>query len=141
MGKEDKMLEAQKEESAKKVQYCKEVIDMMLEEGLPVTPYSVWKKTALSKTFIYKNEEIANYIEEHRSDKKYNYTKYSQQDVMIERIEILERENTRLRKELNRYKSESLEHAITENAILHRRLAYYEKLVTDGLIPPLPEEQ
>lgn len=41
MGKEDKMVEAQKAYSAEKVRYAKEVVDTMLENGESVTPYSV----------------------------------------------------------------------------------------------------
>ena len=52
MEKNTKMVEAQKEESVRKVKYIKEIIDQMLEEGMAVTSYTVWKRSGLSKALI-----------------------------------------------------------------------------------------
>ncbi len=139
MAKEDKMIQAQKEESAEKVRYAKEVVDTMVENGETVTPYTVWKKSHLSKSFIYTNEEVKGYIDQFRSEKKYNYRKYTPQDVMEQRIYDLEKENEYLKKELRYYKNYSLEQALSENQILKHRLAKYEELEKAGIIV-LPDE-
>ena len=73
MGKEEKMVEARKLESARKVAYAKEIVNEMMEQGIPVTPYTVWKRSGLSKAFFYTNKEVIAYIEQNRSQKKYNY--------------------------------------------------------------------
>ncbi len=82
VGKEDKMVEAQKAYSQEKVKYAREVVDTMIENGEVVTPYSVWKKSGLSKDFIYTNEEVKAYISKHRSEKEYNYRQLTQCDLM-----------------------------------------------------------
>lgn len=55
MAKEDKMIEATRAKSARKVELLKGVVDEIIEKGIAVTPYSAGKKTGLSKTFIYGN--------------------------------------------------------------------------------------
>lgn len=134
MARQDKMIEVQKQESAKKVAYAKQVVDMMIENGEAVTPYSVYKKSNLSKAFIYTNEEVQTYIAEHRSEKKYNYRKYTPEDVAQERIAELEREVEMLRKALARYKKETMESLMNQNQILKYKLARYEELEVKGLI-------
>lgn len=139
MAKTDKMIEVQKQESAKKVAFAKQIVDMMIENGEAVTPYTVHKKSNLSKAFIYTNEEIQSYIAEHRSEKKYNYRKYTPEDVKQERIQELEKEVEMLRKALSYYKQETMESLINQNQILKYQLEKYEKLVEDGIIV-IPEE-
>jgi polyhydroxyalkanoate synthesis regulator phasin len=134
MANYDKMIEAQKAYSEEKVAYAKEVVDVMVEHGEAVTPYSVWKKSKLAKSFIYSNKEVAAYIEEHRSQKEYNYRKLTEQDVAQERIDYLEKEIAHLRKELKMYKEVSVEALLTENQLLKHRLTKYEKLAEQGLI-------
>ena len=139
MSKTDKMVEVQKKESAKKVAYAKQIVDMMIKNGEAVTPYTVHKKSNLSKAFIYTNEEVKAYIEEHRSEKKYNYRKYTPEDVAQERIQELEKEVEMLRKALSYYKKETMESLINQNQILKYRLEKYEKLVEEGIIV-IPED-
>lgn len=134
----DKMLEAQRAYSEEKVAYAKEVVDMMVQNGEAVTPYSVWKKSKLAKSFIYTNEDVKAYIEEHRSQKEYNYRRLTEVDVAQERIDYLERELAHLRKELKMYKEASIEALLTENQLLKYRLSKYEELAAQGLIK-LPE--
>lgn len=134
MAKHDNMVRRQKTYSIEKVAYAKEVVDVMIANGESVTPYSVWKKSRLSKSFIYTNQEVAEYIEEHRCEKKYNYRKYTADDVREEYIEQLEKENAMLKKELSNYKQETLESLMNENQILKHRLQKFEKLVEDGII-------
>lgn len=140
MGKEEKMVEAQKAYSQEKVKYAKEVVDTMIENGEAVTPYSVWKKSGLSKAFIYTNEDVKTYISKHRSEKEYNYRQLTQRDLMQERIDYLEREVTALRKELKYYKQASYEALVNENQILQHRLNKYLKLEEQGLIK-LPDKE
>lgn len=139
MAKSDKMVEVQKKESAKKVAFAKQIVDMMVENGEPVTPYTVHKKSNLSKAFIYTNEEVKAYIDEHRSAKKYNYRKYTPEDVKQERIRELEKEVELLRKALSYYKKETMESLINQNEILKYKLARYEELVEKGIIV-IPED-
>ena len=139
MSKTDKMVEVQKKESAKKVAYAKQIVDMMIKNGEAVTPYTVHKKSNLSKAFIYTNEEVKAYIEEHRSEKKYNYRKYTPEDVAQERIQELEKEVEMLRKALSYYKKETMESLINQNQILKYRLEKYEKRVEEGIIV-IPED-
>lgn len=134
MGKEEKMIEAQKLESAKKVEYTKKVVDEMIEQGIAVTPYTVWKRSGLSKGFIYTNEEVKAYIEEHRSEKKYNYRAYTPQDILYEKVEQLEKENTYLKRMLRQMELESYEALLIQNQILKSRLEKYESLIAKGII-------
>ena len=98
MGKEDNMIKSQKEKSNKKVKYVKDLIDEMIEEKVPITSYTVWKRSGLSKGFIYTNEEITSYIATHKSNEKYNVRKVSSADVLAEKKAISERENKRKEK-------------------------------------------
>lgn len=136
--KEDKMIEAQKAYSEEKVKLLKEVVDMMVANNEAVTPYSVMKKSGLSKAFIYTNGQAKAYIDQHRSQKEYNVRKLTTQDVMQERIEELEKENARLRKELKFYKDTSFEMLLNENQLLKYRLEKFEALANQGVIN-LPE--
>ena len=53
MAKEDKMIMTVRQKSDEKVEYLKKVVDEMIRLNLVVTPYTVWKRSGLSKTFIY----------------------------------------------------------------------------------------
>ena len=59
---------------------------------------------------------------------------------MQERIEELEKENAKLRKELRYYKQASLETLLNENQLLKYRLQKFEELVNQGIIK-LPENK
>ena len=134
------MIEAQKAYSEEKVKLLKEVVDMMIANGEAVTPYSVYQKSGLSKAFVYTNGEANAYIDQHRSEKQYIIRKLTTQDVMQERIEELEKENAKLRKELRYYKQASLETLLNENLLLKYRLQKFEELVNQGIIK-LPENK
>lgn len=142
MGKEHKMIEMQKQMSAEKVLFAKDTVDAMIEAGEAVTPYTVWKKSKLSKSFIYNNKEIMDYIAAHRSEKKYNYRKYTADDVNAAYIVTLEKENEFLRRELNQMRHADLKELLDENQILRYRLAKYEELVKQGFLTnPKTEEK
>lgn len=134
MGREDKMIEASKADSARKVKYVKEIIDNMVEMGIAVTPYSVWKKSGLSKGFIYTNEEVKEYIAKYRTDERYNSRKYTREDVFEQKIKELEAEIAFLKKELYVVRKQGLDALIMENQTLHARLEKYEELEHQGLI-------
>lgn len=134
MAREDKMIEATKAESEKKIQYVKEIVDEMVNSDVAVTPYSVWKRSGLSKGFIYTNEEVKEYISQHRSDKPYNMRKYSQEDVFEQKIHDLEMEIARLNRELFEARKGTIEILTAENKQLKERLAKYEELERKGLI-------
>lgn len=139
MAKQDKMIEAQKEMSLEKVRYAKEVIDLMRENGETITAYTLQKKSKLSKSFIYNNAEVMEYLNQFRSEKKYNYKKYTPETASDELVEKLQKENAMLRKELSYYKDATLKELIDENQILRYRLRKFENLVSQGIIE-LPED-
>lgn len=91
-------LGSQKKESKFKVEYVKQIVDKMVEEGIAITNYFVWKKPGLSKGFICQNEEVKEYIEKFKSEKSYNYRKFSQIDVYERKINDLEKEVAYLRR-------------------------------------------
>lgn len=134
MGRTDKMVEASKEDSARKVSYVKEIVDDMVRLNIPVTSYSVWKKTGLSKGFIYSNEEVKEYISQFKSDKRYNSRKYGREDVFEQKVKELEAEIAFLKKELYLARKEGLDAIVMENRNLKQRLEKYEKLVSQGLL-------
>ena len=142
MGKADKMIEAQKEESKFKVEYVKQIVDEMVKEGIAITNYSVWKKSGLSKGFIYQNEEVKEYIEKFKSEKSYNYRKFSQIDVYERKINDLEKEVAYLKRLLRNVQKENLESLYFENKVMKRRLEVYEELEKQGIIerPNFSEE-
>lgn len=123
MGKEDKKVEARKLESARKVAYAKEIVNEMMEQGIAVTPYTVWKRSGLSKAFFYTNKEVIAYIEQNRSKKKYNYKAYTPQDVLQERVEQLEKENAYLKRMISRIELESYEALLVQNQVLKNKLS------------------
>lgn len=131
MSKEENMIKTQKKMSAEKVAYAKDIVDSMIKKGEAVTPYSVWKKSHLSKAFIYSNEEVKKYIEAHRSEKKYNYRSYDKRDVLEEKITYLERENSLLRKDLQIFRDSTIEYLANENQLLRHRLQKYEELLRE----------
>ena len=128
MGKEDKMIELRKLASARKVGYAKEIVNEMKEQGIAVTPYTVWKRSGLSKAFFYTNEEIMAYIQQNRNEKKYNYKSYTPQDVLQERVAQLEKENAHLKRMIQQQELESYEALLVQNHVLRKRLSKYEGL-------------
>lgn len=108
MAKYDKMIEATRAKSKRKVELLKKTVDDMIKNNIPVTPYSVGKLTGLSKTFIYKNKEAISYIEKHRSNERFNSRKCITKDCDTNSPykrsnKELEEENARLRKIIKKY--------------------------------------
>ena len=134
MAKEDKMIAATRAKSARKVEQLKAAVDEMVEKGIAVTPYSVGKKTGLSKTFIYKNEEAKAYIEEHRSSERYNERKYERKEELEHQVKTLKREQTYAQKVTEELNNQILQELIEENERLKEIVAKYEKLVEMGLL-------
>ena len=115
MAKEDKMIEATRAESAKKVELLKVAVDEMVEKGIAVTPYSVGKKTGLSKTFIYNNQEVKKYIEKYRSKERYNERKYERTEELEHQVKTLRREQTYTPKITEELNNQLLQELIEEN--------------------------
>lgn len=134
MAREDKMIAATRAKSEAKVQLLKDTVDKMIAEGIAVTPYSVGKKTGLSKTFIYGNEEAKDYIEAHRSPERYNERNYDKVEDLQNQVKYLQKEKTHADKvtdEVNKYVYEQL---LAENKRLKEIVSKYEKLVEMGLL-------
>ena len=134
MAKEDKMIAATRAKSAKKVELLKAAVDEMIEKGIAVTPYSVGKKTGLSKTFIYGNQEAKEYIEKYRSKERYNERKYERTEELEHQVKTLKREQTYAQKVTEELNNKLLQELIEENERLKEIVAKYEKLVEMGLL-------
>lgn len=134
MAKEDKMIAATRAKSARKVEQLKAAVDEMVEKGIAVMPYSVGKKTGLSKTFIYKNEEAKAYIEEHRSSERYNERKYERIEELEHQVKTLRREQTYAQKVTEELNNHILQELIEENERLKEIVSKYEKLVEMRLL-------
>lgn len=134
MAKEDKMIAAIRAKSAKKVELLKTTVDEMFKKGIAVTPYSVGKKTGLSKTFIYNNQEAKEYIEKYRSEERYNERKYEKAEELEHRVKRLKREQTYAKKVTEELNNKLLQELIEENERLKEIVVKYEKLVEMGLL-------
>jgi len=139
MAKEDKMIEATRAKSAKKVELLKAAVDEMVEKGIAVTPYSVGKKTGLSKTFIYGNDEAREYIEKFRSEERYNEREYDKVEELEHQVRSLKRQQTYAQKVTEELNNKMLQELLEENARLKEIVAKYEKLVEMGLLK-IPED-
>lgn len=134
MAKEDKMIEATRAKSARKVEQLKAAVDEMIAKGIAVTPYSVGKKTGLSKTFIYNNQEAKEYIEKYRSKERYNERKYERTEELEHQVKTLKREQTYAQKVTEEINNQLLQELIEENERLKEIVSKYEKLVEMGLL-------
>lgn len=134
MAKEDKMIEVTRAKSARKVELLKATVDEMVQKGIAVTPYSVAKKTGLSKTFIYKNMEAKEYIEKYRLDERYNEYKYDKAEELEHQVRTLKREQTYAKKVTEELNNKLLQELIKENERLKEIVSKYEKLVEMGLL-------
>lgn len=139
MAKEDKMIEATRAKSAAKVELLKATIDEMIEKGIAVTPYSVGKKTGLSKTFIYGNDEARTYIEKHRSSERYKENKHDEAEELDNQVKTLRREKTYVEKITEELNNQMLQELLVENKRLKEIVSKYEKLVEMGLLK-IPED-
>lgn len=62
MAKYDKMLKARRDLSKRMVEEAKKAVLDLVEQGYKVTHYAVRKYTGFSKTFLYENKEISDFI-------------------------------------------------------------------------------
>lgn len=74
MAKEDNMIKRQKEYSKNKIEYGKKIVDEMISNGEAVSLYNVYKKSGLSKSFVYSNKELRAYIEQHKNNISEKFT-------------------------------------------------------------------
>lgn len=138
MAKEDKMIEATRAKSVRKVELLKVAVDEMVEKGIAVTPYSVGKRTGFSKTFIYGNQEAKEYIEKHRSEERYNKRKYEKTEAIKCQVKTLKKEQTYALKVTEEINEPLLQELMEENERLKEIIDKYEKLVEMGLLK-IPE--
>lgn len=134
MARGDALVAARKLESETLVKKVKEIVDQMIENGEPVTPYSVAEKTTVSKTFIYQNKEVAAYIAEHRSPNPYNERIADKTKHLEKRISNLQRQLDAQEKEVEYYKAEMLKIAMLENWKLKEKIKKYEELEEQGIL-------
>lgn len=134
MARQDALIAAQKKESETLVRKVKEIVDQMVKDGEPVTPYAVSKKTTVSKSFIYQNKEVSEYIAKFRSKNPYNSRTIDRTLQLEKELTDSEAQLNQKEKELRHYKALSLRLALHENQILKEKLNKYEELEKQGII-------
>lgn len=67
MAKYDGMVAYRRAVSREKTAYVKGVVDKMVASGDRITPYTVWVKAGVSKSLIYRNKKVKEYIEKNRT--------------------------------------------------------------------------
>lgn len=97
------------------------------------------RKTGLSKTFLYGNEEAKAYIEANRSPERYNARKYDKVEDLQQQVKNLEKEKTHSQRLVEKLNDEYLDQLLEENKRLREIVAKYEKLVEMGLLK-IPED-
>ena len=96
------------ERSTRLVTKTKKTIDKMVSEGIPLTADKIALYAGCSKSFVYKNKEIRDYIEKTGQKPAVGKKVYSSLDNANKRIRELENQNMNL---------------ILENARLYNELA------------------
>ena len=88
-----------KERSADLVAHTKAVIDNMIKDGTPLTASRIALNAGCSKSFIYKNQEIREYLNSKDIKPKAHKNVYSSLEEANKRIRELEVQNMELLKE------------------------------------------
>ena len=83
--------------SQKLIAHTKSVIDDMVEKGIPLTVERVSLNSWCSKSFIYKNQEIRDYINNSKQEPTIGKRTYTDLEEANKRIKELEIENMILR--------------------------------------------
>lgn len=89
--------ETSAERSKKLIAHTKSVIDDMVHEGIPLTVERVSLRAGCSKSFIYKNQEIRDYINNANQEPTMGKRTYTTLEEAQKRIKELETENMTLR--------------------------------------------
>lgn len=89
------------ERSADLVEKTKKVIDKMIEDGIPLTATKISLHAGCSKSFIYKNKEIREYIENTKQNPTVGKRVYTSLEEANKRIRELENQNMELLLERN----------------------------------------
>lgn len=94
-----------RERSADLVAHVKSVIDNMIKDGTPLTASRIALNAGCSKSFIYKNQEIRDYLDSKDIKPKAHKNVYSSIEEANKRIRDLENQNMLLTMEnVNLYK-------------------------------------
>lgn len=119
-----KIIELAKNKSEQTKNKVIEVINEMLVNGEKITFYSVYKRAGVSKSYVYKNEEVRLVIETYRKSSVKKKQGNEAKDVIIEaqkkKIKELERKIKELKKS-ETYK-EKYERLLIENKELKKQL-------------------
>ena len=89
--------ESSAQRSQKLIAHTKAVIDDMVEKGIPLTVERVSLNAGCSKSFIYKNGEIRDYINNAKQKPTLGKRTYTDLEEAQKRIKELEIENMTLR--------------------------------------------
>ena len=115
MAKYDKMNEANRQESRRKIELAVEEIRRAASEGKALSVSELSQNTGLSRGFFYKNEEVKSVLEEERE--KIDQGKLAQikrevrEKSMDKQVEIYQNEIKKLLEENERLKKENLKMA------------------------------
>lgn len=107
MDKTTKIIEHSKNKTILTQEKAINAINEMIAAGEDITYYSVRQKTGISKSFLYKNEEVNKLIKEHASEEKKRITSPEHKDLLKARKEIkaLKQKVAELEKELEQYRN------------------------------------
>ena len=89
--------ESSTKRSQKLIAHTKAIIDDMVKKGIPLTVESVSLNAGCSKSFIYKNQEIRDYINNSKQKPTIGKRTYTDLEEANKRIKELEIENMILR--------------------------------------------
>ena len=89
--------ESSTKRSQKLIAHTKAIIDDMVKKGIPLTVESVSLNAGCSKSFIYKNQEIRDYINNSKQKPVIGKRTYTDLEEANKRIKELEIENMTLR--------------------------------------------
>lgn len=108
MNKTTKIIEHSKNKTILTQEKAINAINEMIAAGEDVTYYSVRQKTGISKSFLYKNEEVNALIKANLSENKKRIDSPEHKDLLKARKEIkkLKARIVELEKELEKYRSE-----------------------------------
>lgn len=113
--KYDAIVESSQERTVKAVKRVKRAVLDLQNENKPVTINAVAKRSHVSRSFIYDNEEARNAVMDKRTEyiNKTNAAKTTDESKAV-LIKVLRNENQRLRKELESSQEEKWKHKYEE---------------------------
>lgn len=111
MAKYDKMNEANKQESKRKIEFAIAEIRKTVSEGSAISVSGLSRNTGLSKGFFYKNEQVRNLLNEEKEKQDQGVLAQIKREVrdksLEKQVELYQREIKRLLNEKEELKREN----------------------------------